>query len=160
MKTANGIARMDIQRHGNCTKRSLGSASHKILLIRSIRNAAVTESATNVPQRLFFGGCAFDRVRGKLSAANMAVNAIIRIALLEAMRLKALCSASAITAYKKFCDGCKPDARAKEIFTQRRSYAAGPREKPARPKPNASAAVPCSNGLHDFLVTTAHTNSA
>src|ERR1700688_2836188 len=127
MKTANGIARMDIQRQGNCTKRSLGSASHKILLIRNIRNAADTESATNVPQRLFFRGGALDRLRGKLDAANMPVNAIIRIAVLDAMRLKALCSASAITAYKKFCKGCKPDASAREIFTQRCSYAAGTR---------------------------------
>src|ERR1700719_2656548 len=125
MKTGNGMARMDIQRQGNCTKRSLGSASHKILVIRNIRNAAVTESATNVPQRLFFRGCALDRLRGRFSAANMPVNAIIRTAVLEAMRLKALCSGSAITAYKKFCDGCKPDASAKEIFTQRCSYAAG-----------------------------------
>src|ERR1700688_4426798 len=104
MKTANGIARMDIQRHGNCTKRSLGSASHKILLIRSIRNSAVQESATNVPQRLFFRGCALDRLRGKLSAANMPVKISVRTAVLEAMRLKALCSASAIMVYNKFCD--------------------------------------------------------
>src|SRR6202035_2617005 len=112
MKIANGIARMDIQRQGNCTKRSLGSAAHKISLIRSIRNAAVTESATNVPQRRFFRGCVSDRLREKLSAANMPVNAMIRTAVLEAIRLKALCSASAIMVYKKFCDGCKPDASA------------------------------------------------
>src|ERR1700730_5500686 len=118
MKHANGIARMDIQRHGNCTKRSLGSAIHKILLIRVIKNVAITETATNALQKLLVNGLVIGILRGKLSAANMPVSTIIRTAVLDAIRLKVLCSASAITAYKKFCDGCKPDARAKEMITQ------------------------------------------
>src|SRR6202035_4683726 len=127
MKHANGMARMDIQRHGNCTKRSLGSTTQKILLMRIIRIAAVTHSAANALQRFFVSGPTLGRPRGKLNAANTAVNAIIRTAAREAIRLKALCSASAITLYKKFCDGCKPDASAREIFTQLCSYAAGTR---------------------------------
>src|ERR1700688_1112847 len=108
-------------------KRSLGSTIHKILLIRAIRNAAVTESASKAPQRLFVSGTVVDRPCGKVSAANTPVNTIIRSAVLDAMRLKALCSATAITAYKKFCDGFKPDASAREILTQLCSYAAGTR---------------------------------
>src|ERR1700688_54171 len=127
MKHAKGIARMDIQRQGNCTRRSLGSTSQNLWLIRAIRNAAVTESATNALQRLCVSGTALGRPRGKLNAENIPVNSIIRTAALDAMRLKALCSASAITLYKKFCDGCKPDASAREIFTQLCSYAAGTR---------------------------------
>src|ERR1700682_1550754 len=107
MKHANGIARTDIQRHGNCTKRSLGSRIHKILLNRVIKNAAITETAINALQKLFVSGLAIDRPRGKLSAANAPVSTTMRTAVLDAIRLKALCSASAITLYKKFCEGCK-----------------------------------------------------
>src|SRR3979490_2417662 len=118
MKHASGIARMDIQRHGNCTKRNLGSTIHKILLIRVIKNAAITESATIALQNLFVNDPLIERPRGKLSAANTPVNSSIRLAAWEAIRLKALCSGSAITVYKKFCEGCKPDASAREMFTQ------------------------------------------
>src|ERR1700693_3828705 len=99
MKHANGMAKMDIQRHGNCTKRSLGSVIQEILLTRIIRNAAITESATKALQKLFVSVPVVERSRGKLNAAKPAVNTIIRTAAWDAMRLKALCSASAITAY-------------------------------------------------------------
>src|SRR5580704_17372927 len=118
---------MDIQRHGNCTKRNLGSTIHKILLISVIKNAAISERAINALQRLFVIDRAVDRPREKLNAANTPVNAIMRTAVLDATRLKALCSASAITVYKKFCEGCKPDASAREMFTHFCSYAAGTR---------------------------------
>src|ERR1700682_6778724 len=95
-KRAKTTAGMDIQRHGNCIKRSFGSSVQKMLLMRSIRNTEIPVSMRRVAQTFFVWGSACECLfrGGYTMAASAAVSRMVSTAVLEAMRLKMLCSGS------------------------------------------------------------------
>jgi hypothetical protein len=99
-KTPNGTAKMDIQRHGNCTNRSLGSTTHKTELNRSISRIASPASKHRTYQTslpilpLGEDGSASSARRAAIAASPARI--IISTARLETIQLNIVCSGSLI----------------------------------------------------------------
>src|SRR4029077_6646060 len=106
----NGKARIDIQRHGNCTKRSFGRNSQRKALSRSIVNVAAAARSNKARHTL---ACRLDAAPGAaLRYARSAAMPVVTIRITaagEAIQLKRLCSGSLIVVYRKFCEGSRPE---------------------------------------------------
>src|SRR6266851_3972015 len=102
-------ATMDIQRHGNWTNRNSGKYRQKIMLIGSIKTIATAESAniaTKTPDfRVPEVRCEPPR---HAAIAAQTAHKIRRLAMCDAIRLKASCSTSLVFAYRKLSAGVSP----------------------------------------------------
>src|ERR1700682_5282227 len=102
-KQVKGTARMDIQRQGNCTKRSFGNTNHKIDVLRSMSSVAAAASRNNALHALEWLRLPRLSARAKsvircAAIAEIPVNRIIKMAVLDAIQLNKLCSGSSIVA--------------------------------------------------------------
>src|SRR6267142_3914682 len=122
----NGIVRIDIQRHGNCTNLNFGSNCQMKDTGRSISAVASTDNTRKAPQRWQRGWVPPGWLSSLCTAmAAMPVKKMIATAIVEAMKLKNVCSGSLEVVNRKFSDGSSPGERAWAILTQRCSYGAG-----------------------------------
>src|SRR6266849_1330015 len=105
----NGIVRIDIQRHGNCTNLNFGSTCHAIDVGGSISAVASADNTRKAPQRWWL--CCvppgwLNSLRTAMAA--MPVKTMIATAIVEDMKLKNVCSGSLAVVNRKFSDGSSP----------------------------------------------------
>src|SRR4029077_16095498 len=88
----------------------------------------------------------------------MLVILMMSAAMVEAMKLKKVCSGSLAVVYRKFSEGSRPEESAWAILTKRCSDAAGPIETAARPKQTNNPVATRNKRVHDFRIKAAHAN--
>ena len=92
------MVRVDIQRQGNCTKRSFGRSCQRRKVKRSIKAVTTAARSRSALQILCCvgetPGCAFSR---RVAMAAVPVKTMRATAMVEAMKLKKVCSGSLTT---------------------------------------------------------------